>query len=115
MVVALGEVYAGLFGSEQEWTDRVRDAAEASGDLAWPMPLHEGYRPLIRSGVADLSNAAKKRQAGGVYAAMFLREFTDGLPWCHLDIAGTGMINGGGSGYGVRLTTRLAKDLAAAS
>lgn len=113
MVIALGEVYAGLFGSDAEWTERVRAAGEASGDLAWPMPLHEGYRPLIKSDVADLSNAAKKRQAGGVYAAMFLREFTDGLPWCHLDIAGTGMIGGAGTGYGVRLTTRLAKEMAA--
>ncbi len=112
MVIALGEVYAGLFGSDDAWTGFVFDAAEASGDLAWHMPLHEGYRPLIKSGVADLSNAAKKRQAGGVYAAMFLREFTDGLPWCHLDIAGTGMVNGAGTGYGVRLTTRLAKDMA---
>lgn len=112
MVVALGEVYAGLFGSDQEWTDAVRAAGEASGDLAWPMPLHEGYRPLITSSVADLSNAAKKRQAGAVYAAMFLREFTDGLPWCHLDIAGTGMVGDAGTGYGVRLIAELARAMA---
>lgn len=112
MVVALGEVYAGLFGSEDDWRDRVEAAAETAGDLAWPMPLHERYRPLIESPVADLSNAAKKRQAGSVYAAMFLREFTDDLPFCHVDIAGTGMIGGAGTGFGVRLTVQLAQDLA---
>ena len=114
MVVALGEVYAGLFASDADWSDRVHAAAEASGDLAWPMPLHEGYRPLISSGVADLSNAAKKRQAGAVYAAMFLREFTEGVPWCHIDIAGTAMSNGACTGYGVRLVATLAEGLAAA-
>ncbi len=112
MVVALGEVYAGLFGSEREWVDQVFAAAEATGDLAWPLPLHERYRPLIKSPVADLSNAAKKRQAGGVYAAMFLREFTEDVPWCHLDIAGTATLNGAATGYGVRLITRLARTLA---
>jgi leucyl aminopeptidase len=113
MVVALGEVYAGLFGSDAAWTERVRAAGEASGDLCWPMPLHPGYDPLVRSDVADLSNAAKKRQAGAVYAARFLRDFTEGLPWCHLDIAGTGMRGGRGSGYGVALIAALAEGLAA--
>ena len=113
IVVALGEVYAGLFGSDQEWTDAVEDAGEASGDLAWPMPLHERYRPLIESAVADLSNAAKKRQAGSIYAGMFLREFTDGLPFCHVDIAGTGMVGGAGTGFGVRLALQVAEDLTA--
>jgi leucyl aminopeptidase len=113
IVVALGEVYAGLFGSDEDWTALVREAAEASGDLAWPMPLHERYRPLIESKVADLANAAAKRQAGAVYAAQFLREFTDGLPWCHVDIAGTGMVGGKGTGFGVRLILEVAERLAA--
>jgi leucyl aminopeptidase len=112
IVVALGEVYAGLFGSDDGWTERVRAAGEASGDLAWPMPMHEGYRPLIESKVADLANSSSKRQAGAVYAAMFLREFTDGLPWCHVDIAGTGMAGSTGTGFGVRLLHALAEDMA---
>ncbi len=112
IVVALGEVYAGLFGSDDDWTALVREAAEESGDLAWPMPMHERYRPLIESKVADLTNASNKRQAGPVYAAQFLREFTDGLPWCHLDIAGTGMADGQGTGFGVRLVLAVAERLA---
>ena len=111
MVVALGEVYAGLFGSDDDWTALVREAAEESGDLAWPMPMHDRYRPLIESKVADLTNSSNKRQAGAVYAAQFLREFTDGLPWCHLDIAGTGMVDGQGTGYGVRLILAVAERL----
>ncbi len=111
IVVALGEVYAGLFGSDDGWTDTVRRAGETSGDLCWPMPLHPGYAPLIASKVADLSNAAAKRQAGAVYAAQFLREFTEGLPWCHVDIAGTGMVGGAGTGFGVGLMLAIADGL----
>lgn len=113
IVVALGEVYAGLFGSDDEWTAAVRAAGDRAGDLLWPMPLHARYDPLMKSKVADLANAANKRQAGAVYAAQFLREFTDGLPWCHLDIAGTGMVSGAGTGFGVRAILALAEDLAA--
>jgi leucyl aminopeptidase len=113
IVVALGEVYAGLFGSDEGWTALVREAAEESGDLAWPMPMHDRYRPLIESKVADLANSANKRQAGPVYAAQFLREFTAGLPWCHVDIAGTGMVNGQGTGFGVRMILAVAERLGA--
>ena len=113
IVVALGEVYAGLFGSDDAWTELVREAGEESGDLAWPMPMHERYAPLIKSKVADLANSSSKRQAGAVYAAQFLREFTDGLPWCHVDIAGTGMVGGAGTGFGVRLALAVAERLAA--
>ena len=114
IVVALGDVYAGLFGSDDAWTELVREAAEESGDLAWPMPMHDRYRPLIESKVADLANASNKRQAGPVYAAQFLREFTDGLPWCHVNIAGTGMVGGAGTGFGVRLILAVAERLAGA-
>ena len=112
VIIALGDVYAGLLGNDADWTARVRDAAEASGDLAWELPLHERYAPLIESNVADLANSSSKRQAGTVYAAQFLREFVDGRPWCHLDIAGTATPGGRASGYGVRLVHQLAKGLA---
>jgi leucyl aminopeptidase len=113
IVVALGNVYAGLFGSDPDWTETVRLAGEESGDLAWPMPLHERYAPLIESKVADLSNSSNKRQAGAVYAAQFLREFTEGTPWCHVDVAGTAMPDGAATGFGVRLTAALAERLSA--
>jgi leucyl aminopeptidase len=112
IVVALGEVYAGLFGGDPEWTERVRRAGEEAGDLCWPMPMHARYRPLIESRVADLSNSSNKRQAGAVYAAQFLREFTGGRPWAHVDIAGTGMVGGAGTGFGVGLSLRLAEAMA---
>jgi len=113
IVVALGEVYAGLFGSDDAWTERVRAAGERAGEICWPMPMHPRYRPLIESKIADLSNSSPKRQAGAVYAAQFLREFTGGLPWCHVDVAGTAMVDGRGTGFGTGLVLELAEDLAA--
>ncbi len=112
IVVAIGEVYAGLFGSDQAFIDLVRDAGEDTGDLCWPFPLHPGYDDLVASSVADLSNSAKKRQAGAVYAARFLRDFTEGRPWCHVDVAGTAMTGDHATGFGVRLAADVAQRVA---
>ena len=52
------------------------------------MPLVEDYRDQLKSEIADTSNVGG-RPAGSITAALFLRDFTGGLPWVHLDIAGT--------------------------
>ena len=115
IVVALGEVYAGLFGSDDEWTALVREASETSGDIAWPMPLHKRYRPMLDSKVADIANISNKRQAGAILAAEFLQEFTEDVPWAHVDIAGTGMVGGAGTGFGVGLALAVAERVASSS
>ncbi len=60
----------------------------------------------------DVELSRKEAEQAQEEYTIVLREFTDGLPWCHVDIAGTGMINGHGTGFGVRLITQLAKDVA---
>ena len=112
IIVAIGDVYAGLFGNDDAWTETVRAAGERSGDLLWHMPMHERYHHLVESKVADLANASNKRQAGPVYAAHFLEEFVDETPWCHLDVAGTAMSDAGATGFGVGLLLSLAEELA---
>ena len=52
------------------------------------MPLFDEYREQLKSEIADFTNTGG-RPAGSITAAMFLKEFTGGLPWAHLDIAGT--------------------------
>ncbi|MEP6832101.1 MAG: aminopeptidase, partial [Gemmatimonas sp.] len=54
----------------------------------WPMPVWDDYKEQIRSDVADVKNTGG-RAAGSITAALFLKEFVDGFPWVHLDIAGT--------------------------
>ncbi|MBW8862029.1 MAG: leucyl aminopeptidase [Acidobacteria bacterium] len=114
VVVALGKVTTGLFGNNDAWIDTVRRVANRAGDRAWPMPLFDDYREQIKSDIADIMNTGG-RAAGSITAAMFLKEFADGLPWAHLDIAGTAWADEarpylpkGPSGVAVRTLAALA-------
>jgi leucyl aminopeptidase len=117
VIVALGSTYAGLLSNDDEWAERVREAADRTGELAWRLPLHPEYKELTRGKDADLTNASAKRKASAIYAASFLEEFVDGKPWAHLDIAGTAWdvgreyVGNGPTGYGVRLFGALAREL----
>jgi leucyl aminopeptidase len=123
MPIALGRRCAGLFASDDVLAAELLAAAEAAGEQAWRMPLVEDYRRAIDSPVADLRNIGQPRlklQGGSITAALFLREFTGGRPWAHLDIAGPARAAGdedeitkGGTGYGVRLLVRWMEALAA--
>jgi leucyl aminopeptidase len=119
---ALGDLYAGVFGNDDAWRDEVVAAGEASGDHAWPWPMHRRYRGLIDSAFADMKNSSVRGQAQPTYAASFLEEFVGEGPWAHVDMAGTGFYTWGrgdylwqkgGTGYGVRLIVELADRLAA--
>jgi len=90
MVIALGDVYTGAFGNNQELMDKVIAAGAEGGELIWQMPMSEEYKEQIKSEVADIKNIGG-RQAGAITAAQFLAEFTGDTPWVHLDIAGTSM------------------------
>ena len=87
-VVALGKAASAIFGQPDPWVDVVRRAAAKAGDRCWPMPLYEDYAEQLKSEIADMVNSGG-RPAGACTAAMFLKEFAGGLPWVHLDIAGT--------------------------
>ena len=87
-VIALGHNATGVFGPDEELVDEVLEAGRRSGEPGWPLPLWDEYKELIKSDVADVKNSGG-RPAGSISAAMFLREFAEGYPWVHLDIAGT--------------------------
>jgi leucyl aminopeptidase len=113
-VVALGKYASGLFGRPDAWVQHVGRVASAAGDRAWPMPLHEDYAEQLKSEIADLVNSGG-RPAGAITAAMFLKEFAGGLPWAHLDIAGTAWADEakpwqvkGATGVAVRTLAELA-------
>src|SRR5438067_4283106 len=119
---ALGDLYAGVFANDDEWRERVVAAGEASGDHAWPLPLHPRYRHYISSAFADMKNQSVRGQAVPAYAGEFLQEFVGEGHWAHIDMAGTGfftwprpdyLAQKGGTGYGVRLIVELATRLAA--
>ncbi|MEP6565503.1 MAG: leucyl aminopeptidase [Mesorhizobium sp.] len=116
IMVALGQHYAGLFSNNDELSDKLTSAGQATQERLWRMPLGAEYDKLIDSKNADMKNIGG-RYGGAIIAAQFLQRFVKETPWAHLDIAGTAMgsppseINQSwGSGFGVRLLDRLVRD-----
>jgi leucyl aminopeptidase len=87
-VIALGHTASGIFSSDDALIAEILAAGKRAGEPAWPLPLWDEYRDLIKSDVADIKNSGG-RPAGAVTAAMFLKEFAEGYSWAHMDIAGT--------------------------
>ena len=103
-------------GTDDEWVDQVRDAADRAGERVWHLPLPDDYRRNLDSEVADLRNISSGGGAGTLTAGLFLKEFAGDRPWAHLDIAGTarassddGDVTKGGTGFGVRTFVELAR------
>lgn len=106
-MVGLGDHFAGLFSSSDALADELLDAAKASGEAIWHMPLDSKLKATLKSKRADIKNIGGP-WGGAITAALFLREFVDDRPWAHLDIAGPahtekgdGHIRPGGTGFGV--------------
>ncbi|MCL6706812.1 leucyl aminopeptidase [Pseudomonas sp. R2.Fl] len=109
IVVALGNLHAGLFSNDDALSDRLLKAGLATNERLWRMPLGDDYDKMIDSKFADMKNTGG-RHAGSVTAAQFLKRFVGTTPWAHLDVAGTAIgspsdeINQSwASGFGVRL------------
>jgi leucyl aminopeptidase len=120
MVLALGDRVGGVMGSDDVVED-VLAAGTSAGEAHWPMPLPEQMTERVRaSKLADLLQHDWNRMGGGLYAGAFLREFTDGMPWAHLDIAGPsfhsgsayGHVTSGGTGFAVTTLVEYARSLA---
>ncbi|MFJ3957980.1 leucyl aminopeptidase [Arthrobacter sp. NPDC090010] len=102
-LIALGDRTAGIMGDDAV-AQSLKSAADAAGELMWPMPIPEELRPTLDSEVADLANIGA-RHGGMMTAAAFLREFVgtdstgESISWAHIDIAGPSFNNGSAYGY----------------
>jgi len=109
-VVALGKHKAGLFSNDQKLAEKIEAAAKDSCEPVWRLPYEQEYIDEIKGKIADLKNQAS-RWGAACNGAAFLGEFTQGLAWAHLDIAGTmdasepikKYAEAGSIGFGVRL------------
>ena len=117
---ALGEPFAGLYCNEDRARDLLLDAAQVSGELLWPMPIHEIHDRNLGHHKADLRNIGVSAGSPSS-AAAFLRAFVD-YPWAHVDLAGKShnefsreYLGPGATGFGCRLLVEFARRLAAAS
>jgi leucyl aminopeptidase len=113
MKVSLGPRIGGLFATETELAERIASAGDAAGEAWWRMPLSDEHAAEVRSELADVRQCPPG--PGSITAALFLREFTAGLPWAHLDIAGPARaqdsydeVNPGGTGFATRTLIELA-------
>ena len=84
----LGYVATGVMASDDGWYAALERAAAHSGERFWRMPDFPEYEKLIRGDLGDVRNTSRDG-CGAITAGLFLRHFTEGLPWLHLDIAGT--------------------------
>ncbi|MEZ6319427.1 MAG: leucyl aminopeptidase family protein [Phycisphaerales bacterium] len=115
VVVALGKVFAGMWCDDDKLRAKIEAASDASGERVWRLPHHPDYRAMMKSPVADIVNSAPVREAHPIQGAAFLSYFVaDGVPWCHLDIAGvhavdsaSGPFIAGPTGFGTRLLAEL--------
>jgi len=112
--VALGTLYSGVFGNDQNLVNSVLKAAKRTGERMWQMPLPDEYKEQNKSEIADIKNAGS-RCGGAITAALFLAEFVGNTPWVHIDIAGTafstkesGYTVKGATGVGVRTLVEFA-------
>ncbi len=124
-VIALGRgIAAGAFCTDDGLLARLQAASQSSGERIWHMPLYDEYMASLESMTADLANTGGR--FGGVGAsAMFLKQFAEGYPWAHLDVAGVtfeerspspklpAYLQKGGTGFGVRLLVQFLRDWSA--
>ena len=84
--IALGPDLPAMFANDDALATDLEASAKSVSDPIWRMPLWDGYDEMLKSEIADLSNAADSPMAGSVTAALFLRRFApEGLPWAHFD------------------------------
>ena len=115
MIVALGNIRAGLFSNDKEISEAIFNSGEITGEKVWAMPLDDDYDQLIKTEIADMKNIGGPG-AGSITAGCFLKRHIEKTPWAHLDIAGvtwqnksTPSIPSGGVGWGVRMLYHLIK------
>jgi leucyl aminopeptidase len=113
VVIALGNINAGILGTDQATIDLIRKNAKITGEKLWQLPLDDEYRKAISSEIADIKNVGN-RLSGAITAAKFLQEFVEDTPWVHLDIAGMDLDHDGrpfaakgATGFGARTLIHL--------
>ncbi len=114
IIVALGHDLAGCYANDEALAANLISASNVEGEPLWRMPLPAQYDKNIDSMIADMKNTGA-RPGGSINAAMFIQRFTNGVPWAHLDIAGTAWKKpstvptspDGATGFGVRLLNRM--------
>ncbi len=110
VVVALGDIAAGLFTNDDRLADELLQSGKNTYERLWRLPFWKDYNEMIKSDIADVSNLGP-RWGGAITAGKFLEHFVDEkIPWAHIDLAGPAIKHKSNNytekfdtGFGVRL------------
>ncbi|UCD63965.1 MAG: leucyl aminopeptidase [Candidatus Zixiibacteriota bacterium] len=112
-LIVLGYSGAPIMGNHPGLLKRIKQAADATSEKVWEMPLWDDYRERKKSTIADLVNSFG-RPAGTIMAGIFLESFIGDYPWAHVDIASVDLERSGkpytpkgSTGFGARLLTQV--------
>jgi len=84
--VALGPDLPALFANDDALARDLEQAGLAIDDPLWQLPLWAQYKDMLKSDIADISNAPESGFGGAITAALFLQKFVpDETKWAHLD------------------------------
>lgn len=92
VVAMFGFTVAGALASDNDFYQEFEAASRQSGEQYYRLPILEEYKDMIKSDLADIKNTSKDG-CGTITAGLFIEAFTEGLPWIHLDIAGTAWVD----------------------
>jgi len=117
--IALGVYTTGVMAHNKSLKNKMQKASSRSGELIGTLPFNEFLEKLIKSGLADISNAGSSPAGGAITAALFLDKFIkkrNKNKWLHLDMAGPAYSevpwayhSYGASGSGLRLILNFIK------
>lgn len=117
---AVGARSAAMLSNDDSLAKTVEKAAEVSCEKVWRLPCDEELFPVLESEIADIKNSGPGNNYGGgtIVAGLFLREFVEQKPWCHIDMApvnwrseGTSFSIKGATGYGSTLLYETLKNI----
>ena len=116
VVNLLGFSIGGVMCDNQELFNNFERAHNISGERYLRLPFYKEHKSMIESSIADIKNLGKSH-CGTLTAGLFIREFAQGKPWIHIDIAGTAWVeppifeyqSKGATGAGVTTIYELCK------
>ncbi len=107
MQTALGTRMSGVFASTAALAQLASAVGQTVGERVVAFPLEADYESDLESTIADICQCTLTGEADHLLAALFLRRFTAGLPWVHMDLSssrhegGLGAVASTVNGFGV--------------
>jgi len=85
--ISLGTEVPAFFSNDNLLAKDLMEASEAVDDPVWRLPLHDEYRYMLNSTIADICNSASSGYGGAITAALYLKEFVAlDAKWLHFDV-----------------------------